>query len=149
MTKGDTIEIDAPPERVWPHVADLALMRAWHPKLVAAEPLTSGQPRVGSTWRTVSCMGKRERRFLSRIEVCEPFTRVVFVHQDDADRNRFARETIELAPHNSGTRIIQSLDLTQSGIALPGRLVIGFVARFGTPAGPSIFAELKRTLERR
>jgi uncharacterized protein YndB with AHSA1/START domain len=147
--KGDTIDIDAPPERVWPHVVDLALMREWHPKLVSAEPVTSGHPRVGSTWKTASRLGKRQRRFLSRIEVCEPFTRVVFVHQDDARRDRFARETIELAPHNGGTRIVQSLDLTQSGIALPWRLIIGFIARFGSPAGPSIFAELKRRLEQR
>ena len=147
--KGDTIDIDAPPERVWPHVVDLARMREWHPKLVSAEPVTSGQPRVGSTWKTVSRMGRRERRFLSRIEVCEPFTRVVFVHQDDAKRDRFARETIELTPHGACTRIVQSLDLTQSGIALPWRLLVGFIARSGTPVGPSIFAELKRTLERR
>jgi len=147
--KGDTIEIDAPPERVWPHLADLALMQAWHPKLVSAEPLTSGQARVGQSWRTVSRMGNREKRFLSRIEVCEPFSKVVFVHQDDDGRNHFARETFGLTPIGTGTRVTQSLDLSQSGIPLPWRLLIGFIARFGAPAGPSIFAELKRTLERR
>ena len=147
--KGDSIEIDATPQQVWPHVADLAMMQAWHPKLVSAEPLTSGQPRVGQSWRTVWRMGKRDKRFLSRIEVCEPFSKVVFVHQDDDGRNRFARETFELTPSGAGTRIVQTLDLGQSGIPLPWRLLIGIIAQYGAPTGPSIFAELKRTLERR
>ena len=147
--KGDTIEIDAPPGRVWPHVVDLALMAKWHPKLVSAAPVTSGQPRVGHTWRTVSRMGSREKRFLSRIEVCEPFSRVVIAHQDDEGRKRFVRETIDLMPSGAGTRVRQTLDLTQSGIPFPWRLLMSFIARFGTPSGASIFAELKRTLERR
>ena len=147
--KGDTIDINAPAEDVWPQIADLTLMTAWHPKLVSAEPITSGQPRVGQTWRTVSLMGRREKRLLSRIEICEPLKKVVFVHQDEDRRDRFVRETFELTTAQQRTRLRQTLDLTDAGIPWPWRLLIRFIARFGTPAGESIFAELKRNLERR
>jgi uncharacterized protein YndB with AHSA1/START domain len=146
---GDTIEIDAPPQRIWPHIADLALMRQWHPKLVSAEPVTSGQPRVGHTWRTVSRMRSREKRFVTRIEVCEPFTRLVFAHADDDNTRRVVRETFELTPRGPLTRVRQSIDLREAGIALPWRLLIEFISRFGTRSGEPVFAELKRSLEAR
>ena len=147
--KGDTIEIDAPPQRIWPHLADLALMRQWHPKLVSAEPVTSGQPRVGHAWRTVSRMNRREKRFVSRIEVCEPFTRLVFAHADGEDTRRVVREQFELIPDGPRTRVRQSIDLRDSGISLPWRWIIGFIARIGTPVGEPVLANLKRALERR
>jgi uncharacterized protein YndB with AHSA1/START domain len=54
MTSGEvTVTIDAPPERVWPWVADLGRHSAWSPKPYSVEWI-EGEPNVvGSRYRSI------------------------------------------------------------------------------------------------
>lgn len=47
------IEIDASPETVWPHVADVERWREWTPSITSIEPLDPGGLAVGVRFRVL------------------------------------------------------------------------------------------------
>ena len=54
MTSGEvTVTIDAPPERVWPWVADLGKHAAFSPKPYSVEWIEGEPNAVGSRYRSV------------------------------------------------------------------------------------------------
>src|SRR5262245_22426694 len=51
LTMSHTMDIAAPPERVFAAISSVDALHAWMPNLVSIEPLTEGNVRVGSQWR--------------------------------------------------------------------------------------------------
>jgi len=145
----ESITITAPPDQVWPFLVDLVRMREWNPKLVEAEPKTSGNPRVGYTCRTVWRMRSRTKAFLTRIEACDPPRRVTFAHQDDAQPRRIVRQHFDLLPREGGTHTLvrHQLDFAQSGLPLPVRWLMAIIARFGQSQEAAVMEELKKRVE--
>lgn len=79
----DSIVIEAPPDVVWPHVADSTLLPRWGPPVVAVELLTPGPEGVGS-WRHVDArFGKRAGWFRERRILQEPPRRMAFVIEEE------------------------------------------------------------------
>lgn len=105
------IEIDAPPERVWTVVSDIARMGEWSPE--CRKVVVFGAPREGT-----HLVGFNRRRWVlwptnSRIVRYEPGRAIAW----KVFTNR-ATWSYELEPiEGGGTRLIERRDMSPSGIA--------------------------------
>jgi uncharacterized protein YndB with AHSA1/START domain len=106
---GPTVEVetwvDAPPERVWPAVVDVAAMPGQSPEVQHVEWLDAG-PALGSRFRGRSAheaLGEWET--VSHVVECEEPRVFAWAVQDPADPTATWRFTLE--PAEGGTRLRQ------------------------------------------
>jgi uncharacterized protein YndB with AHSA1/START domain len=93
--------VDAPPERVWAALSDLARMPDWSPELVRMVPLKRGGLRVGQWY-----LGINRRRAVvwptrSVVAEVEPGRRLTWDTKSSG-----ARWIWELVPEGDGTRVV-------------------------------------------
>lgn len=101
-----TIDLPAPPERVFAEVADLTRHPAW-----AANPLTitanDARPlSVGKTYQSAATVRGLAFRANLRVTVFEPPTRFGFAGDDATGQ---FTHLFTLAPHPSGTRVTRHI----------------------------------------
>jgi uncharacterized protein YndB with AHSA1/START domain len=104
------IEIEAPPERVWTVVSDLARMGKWSPE--CRKVIVLGTPREGT-----HLVGFNRRRWVlwptnSRIVRYEPGRAIAW--KVFSNRSTW---TYELEPIEGGTRLIERRDMPPQGVA--------------------------------
>ena len=109
MTSGEvTVTIDAPPERVWPWVADLGKHAAFSPKPYSVEWI-EGEPNVvGSRFRSVGEI-PNDKQHVNEGEIIEnhPNDRfVLHAHDKDGDYPN----TFTLKPVGSSTEVTIRLE---------------------------------------
>jgi uncharacterized protein YndB with AHSA1/START domain len=80
------ITIDAPPEKVWPLVGDLARQSEWSPKPYRVE-WESGEPNaVGSTFRSIGWLPQEKEHVMRGVvNVNEPMRIFEVTTQDDKE----------------------------------------------------------------
>ena len=93
--------VDAPPERVWAALSDLARMPDWSPELVRMVPLKRGGLRVGQWY-----LGINRRKAVvwptrSVVAEVEPGRRLTWDTKSSG-----ARWIWELVPEGGGTRVV-------------------------------------------
>ncbi len=123
FSHSSTIEIEAPPDRVFAAMTRPEEIRAWMPGLVALESLTSGETGVGSQWKeTRKLMGHHASEVFEVSEYEAP--RRLGLRVDGSKGSSRKGEylfTYDLEPAAGGTR------LTMNGeISMPG----GWMTRF-------------------
>ena len=144
----DQIVISAPPDAVWPRIADPVLMAEWNPKLVAIDRDADGPVRLGEHYSALYRMSGRDRESTVEVIACEPPRRLVLRHTFTTNgRTRVAVESYELIPQDDGSRLEQSVDLSQAGIPAPFRLVFGLIHRFGRSAEEPYLERLRALAE--
>jgi uncharacterized protein YndB with AHSA1/START domain len=108
MTGGSyPITIDAPPERIWPFIADVDRHASWSPQPFAIE-WTKGEPNaVGSTFHSAGEVpGDKDHHNDSEITEVVPFERFAFVSHDiDGDYEN----VYTLTPAGGGTEVVHTL----------------------------------------
>ena len=102
-----TVSIDAPPETVWPLVADLGRQGEWSPKPYRVEWESGAPNAVGSTFRSIGWLPQDNEHVMEGVvTVNEPMKIFeVTTHDDKEERtNRY-----ELAPAGSGTTVTKTV----------------------------------------
>lgn len=99
-----SVTVGAPPERVWPWVADIARHGEWSPKPYRVE-LVSGEPNaVGSHYRSVGWVPPNDGTHENDVEITQvvPMTRFAL---DATDSNGTFANTFDLTPAGDGTEV--------------------------------------------
>ena len=102
-----TVTIDAPPEAVWPWIADVSKHGEWSPKEFSAE-LVSGEPgKVGSRYRSVGWI-PNDKHHANEVEIVESVPHERIVLRSDDDLGAFTN-TYLLRPAGTGTEVAWTL----------------------------------------
>lgn len=145
----ETIEIAAPPDTVWPHIADPEKMRRWNPKIVAISRSPSGPVEAGETfWMTYRM---RERQVQAAVEVvaAEPGAALSLEVRPSTRRRRSGPiyESYALTERDGRTRVVRDIDVSKSRLPLPVRILMALLSRFGKPTETPYLARLKEIVE--
>ena len=112
MTSGEvTVTIDAPPERVWPWVADLGKHGAWSPKPYSVEWIEGEPNAVGSRYRSIGEI-PNDKHHVNEGEIVEshPTDRfVLHAHDKEGDY----ANTFTLRPAGSSTEVTIHLEFVK------------------------------------
>lgn len=135
------------PADVWAWIADPDSWPGWNPKIQIVRRNRKGPIVVGEIFHAVFKL--RERELPSEVEVLQSESEALLVVRQSytfKDRLRSVDITFQLQPTRSGTRLIQKVNLKDTGIPWPFRLLIGYIHRFGRPNGTSALEELRSHL---
>ena len=144
----DQIDIDAPPDQVWPFLIDPVLQAAWNPKIISIDRPHDGPVRPGDTY--VMHARLSDKQSTSRVEVVDVITPQKLVyqhHMTEAGSGFVVTETYTLSEKGRGTRVRHTIDLSQTPIPLLLRPVIWLVMKFGKPVGEPQLGGLKQMIE--
>ena len=148
MTLRDKVQINRPPERVWPFVEDPERMKLWNPKIQKITPISWGDRDIGFRYRITYIMGKKASEFLAEIvEYRKPERLVIRLTEGKLAWGGYVSEVYELSRTKDGTLLEQRIEILNSGINIFLRLLIVFVLRFGSPTGRKYLERLKELAE--
>jgi len=150
MKLRQSTEIATTASEVWPYLADPLMQAEWNPKIVSIDRKASGLLRTGETFQMIYRMSGKAH--MSRVEITEArfVERLVLVHHiSRKSTEQRVEESYEITPLENGVRIVQTLDLRQSGIPFPLRLLIGFIHRVGRDTEEPYLERLKQLAETR
>lgn len=150
MTLRERITIQAPPEAVWPWIADPVRVAEWNPKLVAIDRERAGPLRPGERFRDLFRLGGRDRESVCEvIDSREPSELVVRHRPVRWPEDRYVDERCRLHAAGAGTRFTQEIDLSHSGIARLLQLLMWVIHCTGMPVGKRHMESLKELVENR
>jgi uncharacterized protein YndB with AHSA1/START domain len=98
-----TVTIDAPPEKVWPWVADLTRHGEYSPKPYQVELVSGETGKVGTRYRSVGAI-PNDKHHHNEVEVVESVPNQRFVLRADDDLGPFTN-TYVLQPAGGGTEL--------------------------------------------
>jgi uncharacterized protein YndB with AHSA1/START domain len=110
-----SIEVDAPPERVWAVVSDLARMGEWSPE--CRRMIVLGRPRVGAQVIGVNRRGLITWPTTSTITRLEPGRVIAWRVRENG-----AEWSYELHPIETGTRLVERRTLAPGDLTAFSRL---------------------------
>lgn len=150
MSLVERIHIAAPPDAVWPHVADPERMRAWNPKLVAVRRAARGEVRAGERYAVTYRMSGKEQEMEAEVFRCEhPAALEIRNRSAGWPADRYVTELYELSAHDAGTTLRQTIDFGRAAIPLWARALIWLISRVGKPTGPTYLETLRQRVEGR
>ncbi|MDY7092650.1 MAG: SRPBCC family protein [Acidobacteriota bacterium] len=142
------VRIAAPPQRVWPWVADPLRMARWNPKLVAIDRAASGELQAGEEYELIYRMSGRDTELRARVELAKPPVELAIRLWDEAGpHERPTVESYRLEARGDGTRLRQEIDLSRTGIPWPARLLMALLSRWGRPRDEPYLERLRRLVE--
>ncbi len=148
MTLRERIRIQAPPERIWPLIADPIRMADWNPRIVSVDRGSPRTLRLGQRFRLIYRMSGRDRASDAEVIECvEPRTLVIRHHYVWKSVDRYADERYHLIPSPGTTRSTQEIDMTGSGVSLWLQVLAWLIHRVGEPVGKPFLATLKELAE--
>ena len=135
-----TVHLNRPVEQVFAFLMDTSQLTTWQSNLIKSEPITEGPLRLGSRFREVRRLGKRESEIQGEITALEPNkhleTKTVTKPQ--------AMVSYSLDPESGGTRLKYKFVLVTSGFM---RLLEPLIASSIKKDTNADFETLKRILE--
>ena len=148
MTLRERIHIQAPPNRIWPLIADPTRMADWNPKIVSVDRSAPQTLRLGQRFQVVYRMSGRDRASDAEVIDClEPRELVIRHHYVWKSADRYADERYHLAPSPGTTRLTQEIDMTGSGVPLWLQVLAWLIHRVGEPVGKPYLATLRELAE--
>jgi uncharacterized protein YndB with AHSA1/START domain len=103
-----TVDVAAPPEKVWPWIADLTKHPEYSPKPFEVELVSGETGKVGTRYRSVGAI-PNDKHHSNEVEVVEAVTNERFVLRADDDLGAFMN-TYVLRPSGSGTEVSYTLE---------------------------------------
>jgi uncharacterized protein YndB with AHSA1/START domain len=102
------ITIAAPPEKVWPWVADLSKHGEWSPRPYHVQLVSGEADVVGSRYRSVGWVPPNDNNHANDVVITEvaPMTRFAL---EATDSNGTFTSTFDLAPVGAGTEVTHRL----------------------------------------
>lgn len=142
------IIINAPPEKVWLWIGDPVQMQKWNENLVGLERRNKGPlTKLEKFRQTYRLSGKNQVCDVVATDCTPPSRLEMRLRQLDKNRESFAIISFELEPVTNGTRVIQTMDLSQGNIPWILRMVIWLLFQFGDPVRPGFLGKLKELVE--
>lgn len=135
-----TIHLNRPVEQVFAFLMDTSQLTTWQSNLIKSEPITEGPLRLGSRFREVRRLGKRESEIQGEITALEPNKRL----ETKTVTKPQAMVSYSLDPESGGTRLKYKFVLVTSGFMRLLEPVIASSIKKDTNAD---FETLKRILE--
>lgn len=135
-----SIEIDAPPERVWAVVSDLERMPEWSPQCRWTKVF--GTPRAGAWSVNLNRAGRRYWPTTGRIVRYEPGRAIAFRINENKMTWAF-----DLEPTETGTRVVQSRDAS-GGTTWISRTLINAAMGGEQRFEPALVEGMQETLSR-
>jgi uncharacterized protein YndB with AHSA1/START domain len=135
-----TIHLDQPVEQVFAFLADIGKVSTWQSSLIKLEPLTEGPLRLGSRFREIRRLGRKDTEIQGQVTAFEPNKRL------ETKTTTKPEVTISFSfdPENGGTRLRYKFVLLSNGMM---RLFEPLIARSIKKERESDFETLKRMLE--
>lgn len=150
MKLREQIVIGAPPEAVWPWIADPQQQAEWNPRLVSIDREAEGAVRAGEQYEMLYKLHGRERLTHVRVLECRPPRTVAVEHEiTHEEQVRTVIERYDLRTCRQGTRVRQTIDLSRSGIPWVARFFVWLVSKLGKPTDEPFLLRLKRLVETR
>lgn len=119
-----TVDVDAPPERVWDLVSDLPGMGRFSPEAVGGRWVRGGGPVVGAVFRGTNSSGRR--RWSTRSTVVEAERGRAFAFEVSSVGQPVARWSYAIAPSGAGCSVTETWEDRRSrAFAKVGELVTG------------------------
>lgn len=144
-----TVSIAARVDEIWPLVADPSQHTKWNPKVVSVSRQSSGAANLGETFQITYQMSGSDRESQVEVIECQWQKRIVFRHRRTwKSKEHIVKEAYELVPSSSAVEIIQSLDMSNTGIPWVVRVIIAFIYRFGWSPEISYLNRLKDLAEK-
>jgi uncharacterized protein YndB with AHSA1/START domain len=149
MILRDSVQINAPPEKVWRFIEDPERMKLWNPKIQSITPISWGERSIGTRYQITYVMSQKAREFFAEItEYRKAEKLVIRLIQRDSRPQSYVEEIYELGPHAGNTFLEQRIEIHDSSINIFLRLLISFIRRFGKPEGQKYLDTLKELVER-
>lgn len=130
-----TVDIDAPPARVWDVMMDVERWNEWTPTVTSVEPLTPGEMRVGSRYRIKQPKLSPAVMTVTHVEPDRGFT------WNTSMPGITVRANHAIAPRGNGSRVVLSLEF--------GGLMGGIVGRVYRNLNQRYIAEEAAGLKKR
>lgn len=108
-----TVETAASPAAVFAYLSDFTTTEQWDPGTVRTTR-TSGDGGVGTTYHNVSRFAGRETELTYEVTEHQPDNRFALRGEN---KTVIARDTMELAPAGTGTRVTYTADFEFKGLA--------------------------------
>lgn len=102
-----TVTIDAPPDKVWPWIADVTRHGTWSPKAFQAELVAGEAGKVGSRYRSVGWI-PNDKNHANDVEITEAVANERLVLRSDDALGSFTN-TYVLRPAGNGTEMAWTL----------------------------------------
>jgi uncharacterized protein YndB with AHSA1/START domain len=141
ITHEVTIHLNRPVEQVFAFLLDTSELTTWQSNLIKIEKITEGPLRMGSRFREIRRLGRKESKIQAEITTFEP-------------NKRFETRTMTkpqvtvsyfLEPEDDGTRVEHRFVMLTSGLL---RLLEPMIAKSIREENDLDFKNLKRVLER-
>jgi len=144
----ERITISAPPDVLWPFLADPVQMSLWNDKIVAVDRDSDQPVRTGETFNMIYRMRSKESECVVTVRDVQPGAAVTYEHVAEwRGKPQIVHQTLRLKSTGNQTRVTEEIDLAKAGIPLPFRLLIWVINRFGKPTGEMPLEKLKRLVE--
>jgi len=148
MATGDSIEIAANLEEVWPFLADPVGHAVWNEKVVDVRRKSGELVRLGERFGMTYRLSGKDSQVEVEVIVCDPLREIHFRHQYRwKSQFRYAVEKYRLHQIGNHVEVTQEIDMSEIGIPWIFRLLIWFISRFGKFVGQSNMERLKEAVE--
>ena len=149
MKATDQIDINVTPEQLWPFLIDPVLQAAWNPKIISIDRPHAGPASIGETYNMTVRMSNKPPQS-SEVHVVDVIEaqRLTFEHRaTEAGTGLIVTETFTLTPTGQGTRVEQTVDMSNMPMPWFVRLLVSLVMKFGKRVGDSQLLGLKKMVE--
>jgi uncharacterized protein YndB with AHSA1/START domain len=147
----NSIFINRPAKAVWAFLENPANMLLWNPKVKQVSPSSfSGTPQEGYRYAITYQMRNSApaTEFLAEFVQYEPCSKLVIRHTGHlSSHDRVIEEIYELSERDSGTFLLQTIHITNSGVNIFLRLLIRVIQRWGKPTGKPYLETLRDFIE--
>lgn len=149
MRLRERVTIRASCEEVWRWIADPDQIARWNPKLVAIDRGGGGPLRLGERFDAVYRMKGRDRETSCEVvEVREPDLLIIRNRpMPDRPAGAYVDECYRLRPARQGTRLVQEIDFTHSGVPWFFQLLMWLIHSTGEAVGKRYLVTLKELVE--
>lgn len=139
-----SIDIDRPPEAVYPYVTDPGRFPEWQPDVLRVQVDGDRPLGIGARFTTIRRLGGVQRAMVQEVTAAEPGRRWAVRGVGGAIRPS-AGITVEPLDRGTRSRVTFTLDFEGHGIGVPLAPAVRRMAARGAPAS---YQRLKRLLER-
>jgi hypothetical protein len=121
----------------------------WNPKLLSVERAGAGPLQLGERFGELYRMAGRDRATECEVvELQHPSILVIRHRLAEWSLDRYVLERYRLEQVHGSTRVVQEIDVAQSGISWPMQLLLWILHLTGEPTGTRYLVTLKEIVER-
>lgn len=144
----DAVSIDRSAEVVWTIVGDPECIPLWNPRLVEIRQMLTQACHVGTRYHCTYAFNRKRATLQGEVIEYDPPRRLALrLHGDALAWNADVVESYTVTPEGHGARVVQEIQINNSGIPWYVRTLVWCIHKFGKPTGKPFLHELKTLVE--